>query len=176
MCEAQSYLVKSSEQIYMVVCDGFNNIVPQNLLTPVAQPFPVHSPDLPESAYGDTPKMSDTILNGKPNGHICNYDNLRDMETEDAKTPDVASRLVTPVLKLNTNSTPNSNSLNDKSLMNNIINKSQSDKSQSMFVNSNTPITVKNQNESVRSFRDKKQFFEACKSGSDISNKRKHLI
>ncbi|RNA11372.1 scribble -like protein, partial [Brachionus plicatilis] len=171
LCEAQSYLVKSSEQIYMVVCDGFNNIVPQNLLTPVAQPFPVHSPDMPESAYGDTPKMSDTILNGKPNGHICNYDNLRDMETEDAKTPDVSSRLVTPVLKLNTNSTPNSNSLNDKSLMNNIINKSQSDKSQSMFVNSNTPITVKNQNESVRSFRDKKQFFEACKSGSDISNK-----
>lgn len=156
----------------MVVCDGFNHIVPQNLLTPVAQPFPVNSPGMPQNAFGDTPKLSDSILNGKSNGHVCNYDNLRDID-EEVKTPEVHNRLVTPVLKLNTNSTPNSNSLNDKSLMNNIMNKSQNDsKSQSMFVNSNTPILSKNQNESVRSFKDKKQFFEACKSGSDISNKR----
>lgn len=161
----------------MVVCDGFNHIVPQNLLTPVAQPFPVNSPGLPESALGDTPKMSDSILNGKSNGHFCNYDNLRDIETEETKNVEVTNRLATPVLKLNNNSTPNSNSLSDKSLMNNILNKSQNDpKSQSMFVNSNTPITSKNQSESVRSFKDKKQFFEACKSGSDISNKRKSFF
>lgn len=158
----------------MVVCDGFNHIVPQNLLTPVAQPFPVNSPGMPENDFGDTPKMSNSNLNGKANGHVCNYDNLRDIETEEVKTADLTSKLATPILKLNNNPSPISNSLNDKSLMNNIMNKSQNDpKSQSMLVNSNTPIASKNHSESVRSFKDKKQFFEACKSGSDISNNKR---
>lgn len=157
----------------MVVCDGFNHITPQNLLTPATQPFP-----LANGFAVETPKLPDTTLNGKSNGHACNYDNLRDIETDELKTPELPTRLVTPVLKVNSNSTPNSNQLTDKNIINNIMNKSQNDsKSQSMFVNSNgnTPVTSKNPSDSVRSFKDKMQFFETCKSGSDIMNKRKRL-
>lgn len=176
LCEAQSYLVKSSDQVYMVVCDGFNHITPQNLLTPIAQPFPVSTPTLAagQNGFAETPKLSDTLLNGKSNGHACNYDNLRDIDNEDLKTPEIPTRLITPIMKSNNNSTQQQNQLSDKSLMNNIMNKSHNDsKSQSMFVNSNgsTPITSKNPSDSVRSFKDKMQFFETCKSGSDIVNK-----
>lgn len=166
LSEAQSFLVKSSDQVYMVICDGYNHMGPQALITPTQhQPFP-RLPLLQDTQ--ETPKLSQTLLNGKPNGtskiglttpSTCNYDNLRDIESDDSRltSPDVfehKSRLITPILNLKLdNSIPlQQNQLTDKSIMSNIMTKSMNEsKSQSMFVNSNnntlntsstnTPIT-----------------------------------
>ena len=113
-----------------------------------------------------------------------------------------ACKLPVPV---SANSTPVSNQstitsslpLTDKNLMLNIINRSsqqQDPKSQSMFTptngnsknnissnNNNNASIVKTpvssiQSESVRSFRDKKQFFETCKdSATNLMKRRKSL-
>lgn len=165
----------------MVICDGYNHIVPQALVTPTSnlQPFPrlpLNGSTL-SGQLQETPKLSQSMLNGKTtNGHTsdlilnkpsklpitpssCNYDNLRNIDSDDSRltSPDTFDKLsnskpqqlITPILNLklnnnNNNSTPLNNSTNnnqDKSLMNNIMNKSSQmndSKSQSMFVNSNT--------------------------------------
>jgi len=224
LSEAQSYLIKSSETVHMVICDGFN--VPPPGVEPIplnkieeppksSLPFPRIPPPQPparQSIPASTNGHSTNGLNGihKPNGHQdsidsakkagnlqilsssnnCNYDNLRNIDSDESRltspepnqnyllngtpvgnnkfnnniksTPTNPPQVVNSVHQQVTTSLP----LTDKNIMSNIMNKSNNIdiKSQSMMTNTNTtPVAVKNQSDSVRSFKDKMKFFETQK-------------
>lgn len=195
LSEAQSYLVKSSDQVHMVVCDGFNvpagtlSLTPQTSISPSnSLPFPTtnsssSTPVVPPVTL-PKPVLSHQHSSGTTNGHggdrtdlvngsrfssrtsvpstptttltsaQCNYDNLRDIEgvTDDYTT----------VAQLNSSNgngckpppLPSSSlPITDKSLMNNILNKTTAaansidPKSQSMFTannNQNNQAAVRN--------------------------------
>lgn len=87
-----------------------------------------------------------------------------------------AATMMTPAaLTNNTIQQPASAPITDKNLMKSIINKTISNssgdpKSQSMFTsNESTPVLAKPQSDSVRSFRDKMQFFETVKDNSQTN-------
>lgn len=191
LSEAQSYLVKSSDYVHMVVCDGFN--VTQNSI-----PFPrlnaTASSSIPNYDLNETPQFMPKSVVQPLNGHLpgdridyggqqmngqrtkapiptpqsaqCNYDNLRDIDTDDyLHSTNLSNNITnnnntTTTTNNNGNTNNGSNNINgtkastpqqhssslpitDKSLMNNIMSKSGGDpKSQSMFANTNNTPNV----------------------------------
>jgi hypothetical protein len=130
-----------------------------------------------------------------------NYDNLRNIDSDDSRltSPDVINNylfngnstpkmpnsqsftkpITTPTPPPPTSLTKPSLPITDKNIMNNIMNKCNIDpKSQSMMTtettNNSIMATPKLQSDSVRSFKDKMQFFETCRENT--TNKRNLFI
>jgi len=117
------------------------------------------------------------------NSSNCNYDNLRSIDSDDSRltSPDPVNSFIYNNGRTPTTNPPHALSaiqqhqtsslpITDKNIMSNIMNKSNNVdlKSQSMMTtNTNTtPVPLKNQSDSVRSFKDKMKFFETQREES----------
>lgn len=171
LSEAQSYLIRPTYKVHMVICDGFNinkmnHNEPEQISNSSYKPFP--QPPLEESRLLDNLSGKSgvkSILNS-------NYDNLRNIDSDDSiiTSPQrnstnnssllTASKKTKPLAMESHKFTQN---VTDKNLLD-IMKKNINTTSASEIINTKNESTAKDDNnESVRSFKDKMKFFETVK-------------
>jgi hypothetical protein len=202
LSEAQSYLIKATDKVNMVICDGFTET--QQSTSPFPQP--------PVNHNLNQDKTADLHL-ATANS---NYDNLRNIDSDDSslllvQTPDISSLNSTPVKKNpyllinnqnNKTTTPQSSqslpvqqtttstpmNINDKNLFDIIKNKNKINNLTTMSEiipngKTNGALTTNGSHnksdtqtpaDTVRSFRDRMKFFENIKEVQKDEPKRNY--